>query len=465
MTMTATYQSSTTKLDRTAVEELAGQLAGNLLEPGSAEFEEARSIWNGMIDMQPALIVQPTGIADIQLALAFAQSHGLEISIRCGGHNVAGYALTNGGLMLDLSLMRGVMVDPVARTARVQGGATWADFDRETGVFGLATTGGVISTTGVAGLTLGGGVGWLVGKHGMSIDNLLSVELVTADGKVLRASEFENPDLFWALRGGGGNFGVVTQLEFKLYPQEMVLAGMVAYPPGAAAEVLRFFREFTASAPDELILYLSLMAEPESGSRIIGMAIAWTGDLAEGERVLQPLLAFGEPVLQQVGPMPYPVWQSMNDILFPHGRHYYWKGAMVEELPDEMLDTMVDAAAFPELPWLNATIEYYGGAMNRVDPTATAFPHRHAKYQVLAIGACDDSADDERAKQWARDLHARVVATTSSAGNNLNFSSPEKRGTRERIAAGFGANWERLQAIKRTYDPMNVFHRNNTIAT
>ena len=280
----------------------------------------------------------------------------MPVAIKGGGHNVAGLAVSDGGLMLDLGAMRAVRVDPRARTARVQGGALWADVDRETAAFGLATTGGAISDTGVGGLTLGGGVGWLVGKHGMTVDNLRAVDLVTVDGGFVTASAEEHPDLYWALRGGGGNFGVATSFEFELHPQGDVLAGSVAYPIERAHDMLAFYREFTASTPEELAVYAQIATNAGLGMRVAGMAVCWSGDLAEGERVLEPLRRFGTLLIETIQPMPYPAWQRAWDLKYPHGRRYYWKGTLVADLPDPMLDAIVEHAADPSLPWLNATI-------------------------------------------------------------------------------------------------------------
>lgn len=445
-----------------AIASLRRQLDGAISLPGDASYSEARTLWNGLIDKRPQMIVHPRGVSDILHTLIFAREQELPLSIKGGGHNVAGHALSDGGITLAMGSMRAVRVDPVGRTARVEAGATWADFDRETGVFGLATTGGAISTTGVAGLTLGGGVGWLVGKHGLAIDNLRSVDVITADGDVLTASAGEHPDLFWALRGGGGNLGVVTSFEFDVHPLEQVLAGMVAYPAAQAREVLSFYREITEAAPDELTIYCSVMGEPESGTRVIGMAICWSGDLEEGERVLQPVLAFGAPLLQMIGPMPYPVWQSANNPLFPHGRRYYWKGTMLPSISDRTIDAIVELATDPPLPWLNATIEFYAGAMNRIDPASSAYPHRSARYQLLAIGAWDDRGGDETGIGWARALHA-AATPASTGGSFLNFVSEDGSDRTAAVRAGYGASWDRLRAVKRRYDPTNVFRHNNNI--
>ncbi len=464
-TMTTTAPAALPDPDR--VTDLRSALGGSVALPGGPAYDAALDLWNGMIASRPALVVRPRGPADVVTALRAARDLGLEVSVKGGGHNVAGHASTDGGLMLDLELLRGVRVDPVRRRARVGGGARWSDVDRETGVFGLATTGGVISTTGVGGLTLGGGVGWLVGKHGLACDNLLSVDLVTAAGEVVTASEAENADLFWALRGGGGNFGVVTSLEFALHPQPTVFAGMVAHPPDRAPAVLELYREVTEDAPDELGVYCGLMAEPEHGMRVAALPFCWSGDPDAGEDAVRPLLEQGEPVMVMADQMPYPVWNAANDVLFPPGRRYYWKGAMLRDLDDRVLAAVADLAAEPPRPWFSVAIEGYAGVMNRVDPDSTAFPHREARYQAVVSAAWEDPADDALAREWAREVHD-AVSPYALEGEFLNFvvddgAAAAAGGTSARVRAGYGRSWERLREVKRRWDPDNVFHRNNTV--
>jgi FAD/FMN-containing dehydrogenase len=451
-----------THLDLELVTALRGVLGGQVVLPEDAGYDAARRVWNGMIDKRPALIVQAAGVADVRRAVAFAREHDLPLSIKGGGHNVAGHAISDGGLTLDLSAMRSVRVDPTARRARVEGGALWRDVDRETAAFGLATTGGVVASTGVAGLTLGGGIGWLVGKHGMTIDNLLSVDLVTADGDFLTASVESHPDLFWAVRGGGGNFGVVTSFEFALHPQGDVLAGYVAYPIAQAREVLAFYREFAATCPDELTVYAQLYKDPESGERMIAVAFFWPDDPAEGERIIAPLRSFRTPLVEMIEVMPYPVWQQAFEAELPHGRRYYWKCNLLSDLNEEVLDAAVAYGTAPPVPWSTVTFECYRGAMNRVDPTATAFAHRDARYQLMAVANSDDPADDAAGIAWARELHA---ATERHALNGafLNFNSLDGTERGDRVRAGYGVNWDRLVEIKRRYDPTNFFRENNNV--
>ena len=466
MTTTLAVPTDRAPIDPETIAPFRDQVGGNVLLPGDDEYDEARRVWNGMIDKRPALIVRPRGAADVRDAVLFAREHGLPLSIKGGGHNVAGHAVTDEGLMLDLGAMRAVWGDPAARVARVQGGALWADVDRETAAYGLATTGGVISSTGVAGLTLGGGIGWLVGKHGMAIDNLLAVDLVTADGELVTASANSHSDLFWALRGGGGNFGVATSFTFALHPQGNVLAGFVAYPIDQARDVLTFYREFTTTAPDELTAYAEISTDAESGERMIAIAVCWPGDLAAGERIIAPLLAFGPPPIHMIEPMPYLAWQQAFDAQFPHGRRYYWKGNLLRELPDDLLDSVVAHATAPPrmgpMAWPLVAFEFYRGPMNRIAPTATAFPHRDARYQLLVIGASDDPADDDASIDWVRGLHA-ATAHHALNGAFLNFNSLDAPDRGDRVRAGYGINWDRLVAVKRRYDPTNRFREYNNV--
>jgi hypothetical protein len=451
-----------TNLDPVVVTAFRDRLGGHLLLPEDAGYDESRRIWNGMIDKHPALIVRAAGVADVRQAVIFAREHNLPLSIKGGGHNVAGHAVSDGGLMLDLGTMRAVRVDPTARTARVQGGALWRDVDRETTAFGLATTGGVVSSTGVAGLTLGGGIGWLIGKHGMTIDNLLSVDLVTADGEFVTAGVESHPDLFWAVRGGGGNFGVATSFEFALHPQGDVLGAILVYPVARAADLLAFYREFTATAPEELNADGIVGTDPESGARVAIIAVCWVGDPAEGQRAIESLRRLGEPLFEMVGPVPYAAWQQAFDTENPSGRRYYWKGNLLRDLPDAVLEAVVDLASAPPLPGLMIAFESYRGAMNRVSASATAFPHRDAHYQLVISGGWDDPADDQVGIGWVRGLHAATEAYALNGGF-LNFNAMDETDRSRRVRAGFGQNWDRLVEIKRRYDPHNLFRENNNI--
>ena len=348
---------------------------GEVFEPTDAGYKQASQIWNASVSKRPKLIARCSGVADVIAAVTFARGNNLLTAIRGGGHNVGGRALCDDGLVIDLSRMRSVFVDPASRRVRIQGGATLGDIDRETHVFGLAVPCGIVPKTGIGGLTLGGGVGWLIRKYGMSIDNLLSAEIVTADGKVLAASASQNEDLFWALRGGGGNFGVVTSFEFQAHPVSTVLGGLLIYPRDKAVEVLRNFRDFMASAPDELTAYAALLHGPD-GSPLTAIIACYCGSISDGERVLQPLRKFGSPVLDGIQAMPFPVMQSLLAPSFPDGNHNYWKSTLQRELPDAAIWAIVDHANKLNSPLSVSVFEYYGGAAGRVARDATAFPHR-----------------------------------------------------------------------------------------
>ena len=446
-----------------ACEDLRSRLGGAVLTEGQPGFTEACMLWNSMISLQPRVVIQPVGVSDVIQSIAFARENNLEISIKGGGHNVAGFATTDGGLMIDMQHFRNVDINPEQRVARVGGGARWSEFDREAAVFSLASTGGVISTTGVAGLTLGGGVGWLARKHGLASDNLLSAEIVTADGDVITASEDAHPELFWALRGGGGNFGVVTTMEFQLHPLETVFAGMVAYPVEAARDVLHRYRQITSSAPDDLSMYCSIFTEMEHGSRVIGVPFCWSGDPEEGQHQLAPLLDFGTPVMTMSGQMPYALFNGANDFLFPYHRRNYWKGTMCTALDDELLDKLVRTSTDVPMPGLSVTIEWYGGATNRMDPSATAYPHRDAEYQVVLNAQWDDPAEDDRGQKWVRASHSQI-APHGKKGEFLNFVAADGDDRQQRVRSSFGSHWDKLTDVKRRYDPDNVFHMNNNIA-
>src|SRR5215469_8609405 len=339
-----TTRGTDTILEDAAVQELRASLHGPLLCPGDASYDEARKVWIGMINRRPALIARCAGVADVIAAVKFARTHDVLVSVRGGGHNIPGNSVCDGGLMIDLAGMRSVRVDPVQRTARAEGGATWEDFDRETQAFGLATTGGSVSHTGIAGLTLGGGLGWLGGKHGLSCDNLLSADLVTADGNVLIASADENADLYWGLRGGGGNFGVVTSFEYQLHPVGSLLAGMVLYPFSKAKDALRFYRDFIADAPDELKTIGALLTSPD-GVPVAGIAVCYNGDLATGEKLLRPIRAFGPPLADHIGPTAYRQVQTLLDSAAIRGRRYYIKSSMMQRISDAAIDTLIDRFA------------------------------------------------------------------------------------------------------------------------
>jgi hypothetical protein len=354
---------------------------GMMIRPGEANYDSARKTWNGMIDKHPALITRCIGVADVIAAVRFARDHDLLVAVRGGGHSLPGFSVCEGGMVIDLSPMKGIRVEPATRTAVAQAGLTWGDYDRETQAFGLASTGGVISTTGIAGLTLGGGIGWLMRKYGLACDHLRSVDLVTADGQLLTASTTENPDLFWGLRGGGGNFGIATSFEYQIHPVGPVLAGMVLHPIDKAREVLRFYREFTPTAPDELTSYVFMLTTPE-GVPVVALMCCYCGGLSAGERVLKPLRKFGPPLADEVKPMPYQALQSLLNDAYPAGLYNYYKSHYISRISDELIDTMVDCFGKVPSPMSALGFEQFGGAMRRVGVEDTAFRHRDVAYDI-----------------------------------------------------------------------------------
>ena len=458
------------QLDGQALAGLVETLRGPVLTAGDPGYDEARSIWNALIDRRPAVIVQCSGAADVVDAVNFAREQGLTLSIKAGGHNVAGNAVNDGGIVLDLSQMRGVTVDPAARTVRVQGGATWGDCDRETQLFGLAVPGGVVSTTGVAGLTLHGGVGHLRRKHGLSIDNLLSVDIVTADGRFRRASATENEDLFWAVRGAGSNFGVVTSFEFQAHEVgPMVFVGAIFYPLAAAPEILPAWRDFMAGAPEELssmAICWSIPPHPPfppelHGTPIVAVAAAYCGSVEEGERVVQPLRELAQPVVDASGPWPWLGLQSGFDAIFPKGELRYWKSRALAELSAEAIADILDFAGRRPSPLTDIVIWHHGGAMSRVGETETAYGGRDAPFLVTAEASWTDPAQNEDAIAWAREVWD-AMERHSTGGVYLNF--PGLGEEEEALArAGYGVNFERLAALKARYDPDNLFRMNINI--
>jgi FAD/FMN-containing dehydrogenase len=445
-----------------AVTALAGTFTGQLLRPGDAGYDEARKVHNGLIDKRPALIARCRGLADIADAVKMARDRKLEAAVRGGGHNVAGRATIDGGLMIDLSLMKGIHVDPKARTARAQGGLTWNEFNRETQLHGLATTGGVVSTTGIAGLTLGGGLGWLMGKHALALDSLLSVDLVLADGRILTASKDDNADLFWALRGGGGNFGVATSFEYRLHPiGPIVTGGLIAYPFSAAWDVLRFFRDVTASLPDEFTVFGGLIHAPDgSGMKLVALVVCHCGPLGAGETAAQPIKKFGTPAMDVIGPMPYSQVNAMLDAAYPRGALNYWKSNFLSSLSDEAIRTMIDCFAKCPTPMGQLLLENFHGAVTRVGVTDTAFPHRAPGNNLLVFSEWMDPKDNNACTAWARDSYTAMQPFMGS-GRYVNYLGDDEPG--DPVAAAYGPNYRRLQQLKAKYDPQNFFHMNQNI--
>jgi FAD/FMN-containing dehydrogenase len=443
------------------VAQLASRLRGSVLRPGEQGYDEARVLWNGMVNKRPAVIAQCRGVADVIEAVNFARNSGLELSVRGGGHNVAGNALCDGGLTIDLTAMRSVRVDPKARTARAEGGATWGDFDKETQVFGLATTGGAVPTTGIAGLTLGGGIGWLMNKYGLACDNLLSADVVTADGQLLIANETENADLFWGLRGGGGNFGVATSLEYRVHPVGRVLAGLIVYPLAQAREVMRFFKTLTADAPDELVAMIVLMTSPE-GQKLCAVAVCFNGDHDAGQRLLAPLRGFGRPIADQIASMPYIQMQNMFIEAFPYGHQNYWKSNFLNELAPGAIDVLIQGIVDAPSPMSSILIEQLGGAVLRADDHSTAFSHR-TPTNFSALGVWKDAAENATHMAWVRDVWSKVQPF-SSGGVYVNYLGEGADEGGDRIREAYGPEkYARLMALKQKYDPMNLFRGNQNI--
>jgi FAD/FMN-containing dehydrogenase len=465
---TATAIPEATTLD---LERLRDSLHGPLIQPGDRGYDEARSIWNGAIDRRPACIARCTGVADVVAAVRFARDRDLEIAVRSGGHGVGGHALCDGGLVIDLSPMKGIRVDPARRTARAEAGVLWGELDRETQLFGLATVGGIVTHTGIAGLTLGGGIGWLMRKYGATVDNLLSADVVTADGEVVTASQERNPDLFWGIRGGGGNFGIVTSFEYRLHPVgPIVLAGPIFHPLEDAPEVLRFYRGFIADAPDELTTIFNLRAAPPlpflpedvHGKPIVMVGACYTGSPEDGAEVVRPLKQFGSPIVDLLEPKPYTALQSMFDPSVPHGWHYYWKSVELPPLTDGAIETLVERASALTSPKSYCIAFQLGGALGRVADSDTAFSQRGAAHNVN-INAIwtEEDPEAERHIAWARDF---FDAMQPHAGGHvyLNFLGDEGG---DRVRQAYGAeNYKRLVELKRTYDPTNFFRLNQNIA-
>lgn len=457
-----------TPLSHEAERAFEDALRGRLLRPEDDDYDEARSIWNGMIDRRPSLIVRCEGASDVIAALQFAQRHALEFSIRAGGHNVSGRAICDGGLVVDLTQMNGVQIDPGSKTARVGAGATWGDFDREAQAFGLATTGGIHPGTGVAGLTLGGGIGFLARKHGLATDNVLSMDVVLADGTLVQASERENPDLFWALRGGSGAFGVVTSFRFRLHDVGPdILVAQLFYAYEQATDALRAYRDFTADAPDEVGCYglflkvppVAPFPEAHHGKTCIALVAAYAGDLQRGRDVLHPLADHGDPMLRVVEPMPYATLQSAFKDGTPDGERYYFKSVFMESLSDQAIDTLV--AQIAQLPgeYTQGGFEPMGGEINRRDRSATAYPHRTAAFNFSIFSGWSDPAEDDAMIAWTRDVH-RAMTPHGMGGVYVNYLD---RDDLDRIAEAYGPNLDRLKRVKRAYDPENVFRFNQSL--
>jgi len=451
-----------------AIATIKGTIKGRVLTPDDPNYDEARQIWNAMINRRPAVIVQPADAGDVGPAIQFSRANALEISVRGAGHNIAGNAVCNGSMMIDFSNMRNVRVDPGKKRATAGPGATLADLDNATQQHGLATPVGINSTTGIAGLTLGGGFGWLTRKHGMTIDNLISAEVVTAGGKGLRASEKDNAELFWALRGGGGNFGVVTEFEFALHPVgPEILAGLIVFPFAQAKQVLTRYRQFANAAPEDLNVWavlrqappLPFLPENVHGQEVVVLPIFYAGVVAEGQKLVERLRTFGDVLGEHIGAQPYTQWQKAFDPLLAPGARNYWKSHNFTELSDGAFDAIIEYAGKLPSSQCEIFIGHIAGVANRVAPDATAYMHRDAKFVLNVHGRWDSPAQDASGVEWARAFF-NASAPYASAGAYVNFMTEEEG---NRVAAAYGSNYDRLVQIKRRYDPENVFHLNQNI--
>jgi FAD/FMN-containing dehydrogenase len=451
-----------TTLDNHLLDQLEDRVIGSVLTRDHAGYDTARAVHNGLVDRKPALIVRARTTEDVVAALEFARRGGFEVSVRGGGHNVAGRAVTDGGVMIDLAEMKNIAVDPARAAATAQGGVRWNELNEAAAAHGLAVTGGAISTTGIAGYTLGGGLGWLMGKYGLASDNLQAVELVTAAGDVLQVDAASHPDLLWALRGGGGNFGVATSLTYRLHPLETVTGGLIAHPLDAAPDLLRFYRDAVAGASDDLTVFAALVHAPDgSGVKLAALVVCHAGDPDTAARELAPFLSFGSPVMAQVGPMPYPQMNTLLDAGFPEGAFNYWLSSFTRGLPDALIDAAVDGFASVPSPMAAILFEHFHGAVTRIGPTDTAVPHREPGWNLLIPTVWTDRADTDANISWTRETFA-ALAPQLAAGRWLNYLGDDQAD--DAIRAAYGPNYERLRSIKRQYDPANVFHLNHNIA-
>ena len=467
--MTTQHSANTRLLDKAIVGELWEAFGGELISPDHTAYDEARKVWNGMIDRRPALIARCTGVADVRSAVRFAREHDLLVAVRGGGHNIAGTAVCDGGMVIDLSPMKGTRVDPRRCTAQAQPGVLWGELDRETQGFGLACPGGIVTHTGIAGLTLGGGIGWLQRKYGLTCDNLLSADVVTADGQFLTVSDEEHADLFWGIRGGGGNFGIVTSFEYKLHPVgPQVLAGVLVHPAERALEVLRFYRDFISEVPDELSVFVAQRKAPPApwlpehihGRPVVILAICYAGpSMEEGERVLRPLRAFGQPWVDLIRPIAYTTHQGFFDATVPHGLRYYWKSHYMPSLSDDAIETLVAHAWGMRSPNSYSLLFQLGGAIRKVKEDDSAFSGRAAQHAITLDGVWSDpEGPDDTA--WVRDFFASLQPF-STGGVYVNFLGNEGQ---DRVKASYGADkYDRLVALKNKYDPTNLFRVNQNI--
>jgi FAD/FMN-containing dehydrogenase len=449
------------------VEALQEQARGTVITPTDEGYDEARAVYNAMHDRKPDVVIRCVDAGDVMAAVKFAAARGGDLSVRGGSHSAPGFGTNDGGVVIDLAPMKGIRVDPAALTVRAEGGCTWADFNHATNAFGLATTGGIVSTTGISGLTLGGGIGYLTRGLGLALDNLISADVVTADGQFLVASEKENEDLFWGLRGGGGNFGVVTSLEYRLHPIKDIMAGIFVFPQDRARDMFQFYREYIKTAPEEMGLYpaylvappLPFLPEEEHGKTFCAIVACWAGPLDKGEEAMAPIQAVGPRVGEMVAPMPYPAINTLFDELLPAGLQQYWKGSFASELTDGAIEAHLEYG--PEIPTMNCAMHIYpiNGACHRVSADSTAFAYRDATFATVIAGAWPDANDNEKNVKWVKDYY-KALEPHSDAGGYINFMDADDQG---RIKDNYKGNYERLVAIKKKYDPGNLFHLNQNI--
>jgi FAD/FMN-containing dehydrogenase len=451
-----------TTLDNHLLDQLEGHVTGSVLAPDHPDYDATRAVHNGLVDRKPALIVRARSAQDVVAALAFAQSGGFEVSVRGGGHNVAGRAVTDGGVMIDLAEMRNITLDPEQGTATAEGGVIWNELNEAAAAHGLAVTGGAVSTTGIAGYTLGGGLGWLMGKYGLACDNLEAVELVTAAGDVLQVDADSHPDLFWALRGGGGNFGVATSFTYRLHPLSMVTGGLIAHPFDAAPALLRFYRDAVAKASDDLTVFAGLVHAPDgSGAKLAALVVCHAGDPDTAARELEPFLSFGSPAMTQVGPIPYPQMNTLLDAGYPTGSLNYWLSSFTRGLPDALIDTVVERFASVPSTMTAVLFEHFHGAVTRVASTDTAVPHREPGWNLLIPSVWTDPAATDANIRWTRETHT-ALSPHLAARRWLNYLGDDQ--ANDAVQAAYGPNYNRLREIKQRYDPANLFHHNHNIA-
>ncbi len=447
--------------DPALLDDLAGRISGRVLAPADDGFDAARRVHNGLVDRNPAVIIRCRSAADAAAAVRFARAEGLDVCVRGGGHNVAGRAVVDGAVMIDLAEMKGIQVDPGARTVRAEGGVTWAELTGAAAEHGLAVTGGAISTTGIAGLTLGGGLGWLMAKHGLAADNQLAVELVTAEGDVLDVTEDSAPDLFWALRGGGGNFGVATTFTYRAHPLDMVTGGLIAHPFEAAGDMLRFYREAAAAANDDTTVFAGVVHAPDgSGHKLAAMVVFHTGEAEQAEQDLAPFTSWGSPLVVDVGRMPYPVMNTLLDAGYPAGALNYWLSSFTRGLTDELIDTVVERFTSVPSPMTVVLLEHFHGAVTRIGVTDAAVPHRTEGWNLLVPSVWMDPAATDENIAWTRETH-KALAPHLDERRWLNYLDDDQGD--DAVRAAYGPNYARLLEVKRRYDPENVFRHNHNI--